>query len=109
MNKKSFIYTALIIAILIFSILPITNYIIDPSRVLHHDYQTRYKKFHPHKLFLKVDYLIQYPNKYDTLVYGSSRGRFVDVQLISDDAYNMSHGFGTVTNYLHTLKILLKK
>ena len=107
MKKKHFIFTVLIIAIAIFSILPITNYILDPSRVLHHDYKTQYAKFHPHKLFLKVDYLLENKEKFDTLVYGSSRGRFVDVQNISKNAYNMSHGFGTVTTYLHTLKILL--
>ena len=107
MKKKHFIFTVLIIAIAIFSILPITNYILDPSRVLHHDYKTQYAKFYPHKLFLKVDYLLENKEKFDTLVYGSSRGRFVDVQNISKNAYNMSHGFGTVTTYLHTLKTLL--
>ncbi len=107
MNKKSFIFTTLVTALLIFSILPISNYIADPSRVLHHDYKMRYLKFHPHKLFLKVAYLIDNKTKYDTLVYGSSRGGFMDVSLISKDAYNMSHGFGTVTTYLHSLKSLL--
>lgn len=107
MNKKYFIFTTLIIALLIFSILPIANYIADPSRILHRDYKTRYLKFHPHKLFLKVAHLVDNKEKYDTLVYGSSRGGFVDVSRISKDAYNMSHGFGTVTNYLHSLKSLL--
>ena len=92
------------IAFLVFSILPISNYITDPSRILHHDYKMRYLKFHPHKLFLKVEYLLDNKEKYDTLVYGSSRGGFIDVSRISKDAYNMSHGFGTVTTYLHTLK-----
>jgi len=107
MNKKYYIFTTLIISLLIFSILPISNYIADPSRILHHDYKTRYLKFHPHKLFLKVAYLIDNKEKYDTLVYGSSRGGFVDVSRISKDAYSMSHGFGTVTSYLHSLKSLL--
>lgn len=107
MNKKYFIFITLIISLLIFSILPISNYILDPSRILHHDYKTRYVKFHPHKLFLKVDFLLKNKEKYDTLVYGSSRGGFVDVSNISKDAYNMSHGFGTVTTYLHSLKTLL--
>lgn len=107
MKKKHFILTVLIIALGIFSILPITNYIVDPSRVLHHDYKKQYAKFHPHKLFLKIDYLLKHKKEYDTLVYGSSRGRFVDVSHISKHAYNMCHGFGTVTTYLHTLKVLL--
>ena len=107
MQKKYFILTTIIGALLIFSLLPILNYKTDPSRILHRDYKTRYKKFHPHKLFLKVAYLLDHKNQYDTLVYGSSRGGFMDVSLISKDAYNMSHGFGTVTTYLHSLKSLL--
>jgi len=107
MIKKHFIFITLIGALLIFSILPVINYITDPTRVLHHDYKNRYEKFHPNKLFLKTLYLLDHKDKHDTLVYGSSRGGFVDVRLISDKAFNMSHGFGSVSTYLHSLKVLL--
>jgi len=107
MQKKSFIFTTIIIALLIFSILPIINYISDPSRVLHHDYVMRYKKFHQHELVLKTIYVIEHKHDYDTLVFGSSRGGFMDMTKISKHAYNMSHGFGTVSTYLHTLETLL--
>ncbi len=108
MDKKRFVYVTIAIALLIFSILPIVNYIADPSRVLHHDYHLRYKKFHQHELVLKTIYVIERKDDFDTLVFGSSRGGFLDMTKISDRAYNMSHGFGTVTTYLHTLKTLLK-
>ena len=108
MTKKHFILFTLIGALIIFSILPVTNYITDPTRVLHHDYENRYEKFHPNKLFLKVLHLLDNKNKYDTLVYGSSRGGFVDARLVSEHAFNMSHGFGSVSTYLHSLKTLLK-
>ena len=108
MIKKHFIFITLIGALLIFSILPVINYITDPTRVLHHDYKNRYEKFHPNKLFLKTLYLLDHKDKHDTLVYGSSRGGFVDVRLISDKAFNMSHGFGSVSTYLHSLKVLLE-
>lgn len=107
MNKKYFSFAVIFTALVIFAILPVSNYIADPSRTLHHDYKTRYLKYHPHKLFLKTDYLLDNKNKFDTLVYGSSRGGFIDVSRISKNAYNMSHGFGTVTTYLHSLKNLL--
>jgi len=107
MRKKHFIFITLIGALLIFSVLPIINYITDPTRVLHHDYKNRYEKFHPNKLFLKVLYLLDHKDKHDTLVYGSSRGGFVDVRPISENAFNMSHGFGSVSTYLHSLKSLL--
>ena len=108
MTKKHFIRITLIGALLIFSLLPVINYITDPTRVLHHDYKNRYEKFHPNKLFLKVLHLLDNKDKYDTLVYGSSRGGFVDVRLVSDKAFNMSHGFGSVSTYLHSLKVLVE-
>ena len=108
MQKKSFILTSFTIAFMLFAILPIINYITDPSRVLHHDYTMRYKKFHQHELVLKTIYVIEHKHDYDTLVFGSSRGGFMDMEKISKHAYNMSHGFGTVSTYLHTLETLLK-
>lgn len=108
MQKKSFIFTSLMIAFMLFAILPIINYIADPSRVLHHDYIMRYKKFHQHELVLKTIYVIEHKHDYDTLVFGSSRGGFMDMEKISKHAYNMSHGFGTVSTYLHTLETLLE-
>jgi hypothetical protein len=107
MKKKYFVYSVIILSLLIFSAIPAVNYITDLSRTLHHDYRMRYAKFHPHKLFLKNVYLMDNKEKYDTLVYGSSRGGFIDVERISKHAYNMSHGFGTITTYLHSLKALL--
>lgn len=107
MSKKYFIYFTFIGALLILSIVPIINYTSDPSRIFHKDYKTQYKEFHPNKLFLKVAYLLENKTKFDTLVYGSSRGRFVDVSHVSSKAYNMSHGFGTISTYLQSLKVLL--
>jgi len=107
MQKKYFIFSSLFIALLVFSILPVVNYLADPSRVLHHDYIMRYKKFHQHELVLKTVYLIEHKNDFDTIVFGSSRGGFMDMSKIAPKAYNLSHGFGTATTYLHTLKSLI--
>jgi hypothetical protein len=108
MSKKYFIIFTLSGVLLLLSILPIINYTSDPSRIFHKDYKTQYKNFHPNKLFLKVIYLMENKEKFDTLVFGSSRGGFVDVSAVSPDAYNMSHGFGTISTYLHILKTLLE-
>jgi len=107
MQKKYFIFSSIFIGLLVFSLLPVINYITDPSRVLHHDYKMRYKKFHQHELVLKTVYLIEHKNDYDTIVFGSSRGGFMDMSKIAPNAYNLSHGFGTANTYRHTLKSLL--
>jgi len=107
MNKKYFTRMVIIGSLLLFSVLPIINYLVDFSRTLHHDYHARYEKYHFHELFLKVAYLIDHKNSYDTLVFGSSRGGFMDVKRISKNAYDMSHGFGTISTSLHSLKSIL--
>ena len=107
MTYKKFIFSTLIGALLIFSIVPIINYRSDMTRILHHDYTHVYQGVNPNKLFLKSVYLLDHLEKYDTLVYGSSRGGFMDVSLISDKAYNMCHGFGTLATYRDHLQTML--
>ena len=108
MNHKYFSLITLIGALVLFSIVPIINYKSDMTRILHHDYKHVYQGVNPNKLFLKSIYLKDHLDKYDTLVYGSSRGGFMDVSLISDRAYNMDHGFGTIATYLDNLKTMIE-
>jgi len=107
MKKKNFIIITLIGTFLLFSILPISNYMVDITRVLHHDYNYKYDKLNANRIFLRVLYLLDNKKKYDTLVFGSSRGEFIDTNKISAKAYNMFHGFGTLSTYLQSLKTLL--
>ncbi|MEA1880456.1 MAG: hypothetical protein U9N11_07415 [Campylobacterota bacterium] len=109
MKKKYFIFTTLFTALLVFSLLPLSNYMADETRVLHHDYENKYAKFHPNRIFLRVQYLLDNKHKYDTLVFGSSRGEFIDTDKISPKAYNMFHGFGTLSTYLQSLKVALNQ
>ena len=108
MNFKQFSLVSLMGALLIFSVVPLINYRSDMTRILHHDYTHVYQGVNPNKLFLKSVYLLDNLEKYDTLVYGSSRGGFIDVSLISDKAYNMSHGFGTLATYRDHLETMLE-
>ena len=107
MKKKYYIPLLLIGALLIFSLLPILNYSIDPWRVLHNDHENSYTGISANKSFLKVGYLLDNKNRYDTLFMGSSRSGYLDAGLVSKQAYNMKYNFGVGGMHLHNLKILL--
>ncbi|RLA62526.1 MAG: hypothetical protein DRQ78_07985 [Epsilonproteobacteria bacterium] len=108
MKKKYFIPFLIIGSLLLFSILPIINYKTDIWRVLHHDYKHHYSGRTPNSSFLKVSYLLDNKEKYDTLIMGSSRGGYMDMSLIPGSVYNMKFIFGTTGVHLHNLKILLE-
>ena len=107
MKKKYYIPLVWIGALLLFSILPVTNYITDQWRVLHKDYKTTYRGIAPNKTFLKIVYLLDHPKQYDTILMGSSRSGYMDAQRISPSAYNMKFNFALAGMHLHNLKTLL--
>lgn len=107
MQKKHYIPLLFIGTLLIFSILPFLNYSIDQRRVLHSDYSNAYEGITINKPFLKVSYLLDHKDKYDTLLMGSSRNASLDVSLISPHAYNLYYEFGIIGAHLHNLKTLL--
>jgi len=107
MSKKRFVKLFLIGIIPFILILPIFNYKIDRWRVLHNDFETSYEGLPINKNYLKVSYLIRNPNKYDTIMMGSSRNSSLKGSLISPKTYNAYYEFGTIKGHLKNLKILL--
>lgn len=108
MKKKYYIPVVIISAFLLFLTLPLLNYTTDQWRVLHKDYKQSYRGISPNKSFLKVAYLLDHKEKYDTILMGSSRSGYMDAGLISTRAYNMKFNFALASMHLHNLKILLK-
>lgn len=108
MKHKEFILLFFIGSFMVFSILPIFNYINDQWRVLHSDYEKFYQDIEPNKSFLKVKYLLEHKDKFDVLLMGSSRIGNLDSKLFSENAYNMTYSFGHISVHLENLKILLK-
>ncbi len=108
MKKKYYIPLLFTGSLVIFSFLPLFNYSIDQWRVLHRDYGNAYKGISINKNFLKLSYILDNKEKYDTLLMGSSRNASLDDSLISKHAYNMYYGFGVAGAHLHNLKVLLE-
>ena len=108
MGKKAYIMW-LIIGSLVFSlILPMINYQHDQWRVLHCDYESSYIDITINKSFLKTAYLLDNPQKYEMLMFGSSRNAAFVESDIAPHAYNAYSDFGVIGNHLHTLRVLLK-
>ncbi len=109
MKNKHYVFTLIFASITLFLVLPFLNYKTDITRVLQQDYKRQYHGIDANRLYLKVHYLLLEKNKgrYDTLVFGSSRGANLDMSRVSPSAYNMSHGFGTASTYKQMLETLL--
>ena len=107
MSKKRYIFSILTGSLLFLLVLPVINYRHDQWRVLHQDFAHAYDGIAINKSYLKTAYLLQHPNRYDTLLFGSSRnGAFVETDIASY-AYNAYADFGVIGQHLHNLKILL--
>ncbi len=94
-------------SLLFLLVLPVFNYLHDQWRVLHRDFAYAYDDIAINKSYLKTVYLLAHPNRYDTLLFGSSRNAaFVETD-IAPHAYNAYADFGVIGQHLHTLEILL--
>jgi len=108
MKKKLFIPLFFIGTLCIWLLLPIYNYNIDQWRVLHKDYHYAYERIMINKVYLKVAYLLENKDKYNTLMMGSSRNGSFNVDSIGPKTYNLESSFSGIGTHLHNLKILFK-
>ncbi|OHD64074.1 MAG: hypothetical protein A2176_08675 [Spirochaetes bacterium RBG_13_51_14] len=101
-----------IILLALLTVLPLVAYnvIFDPYSVLRKNYNSLF--ICPHERFVKTDYILSNPTKYDSFLFGSSRVSQVPMRVLNaatgGNFYNMTFVSGVVSEYLKTLKIFLK-
>jgi hypothetical protein len=84
------------------------NYLADPYGLFRQNF--RYQFIEPNKNFIKTRYLSAHPDRYDCLLFGSSRANFIDVRKIDGyRCYNMASARALPQDYLNNLRYLLKK
>jgi len=84
------------------------NYIIDPYGIFKNDFSNQ--KTEPNQYYIKTKRLIDYPNRYTTLIFGSSRISHIDLQsFFGDEAYNMSYSQGIPHNHLSILTNVIER
>ncbi len=108
MKKSFFILWFFVGTLCLWLFLPLYNYNVDQWRVLHKDYKHAYLGIKANKAFLKVSYLIDNPQKYDTILMGSSRNSAINANNISLKTYNIDSPFNILDTNLQNLQNLLK-
>lgn len=80
------------------------NYLIDPYGVFFH--KTHFHQ-EPNQSYIKTRHILQHPEKYDGLIFGSSRvGRFDPTVIQEGKFYNMTYSQGLPANHLAILQLL---
>ena len=94
------------------SVIPLVAYnlVIDPYLVLRKYFNHMF--ICPNERYIKTDYILNNPAKYDSLLFGSSRVSQIPVEIINKSTgnrfYNMTYIAGIVSDHLNILKIIIK-
>jgi hypothetical protein len=101
-------YLSLLLLVIIVGGVTLVNYIADPYGLFRRDFS--YQFLEPDKLFIKTRYIANNPDKFDCLVFGSSRVNGIDVTKATDaKCYNMNYPMGLPGNHLENIRYLLKR
>lgn len=105
---KRFVYSFLCGVISILSLIAGYNYITDTSGIYNTDFSVRRNE--PDQHFVKIRYLLGYPNRYNAYCFGSSRVGNIDLQQIHDGNryYNMTYSEGLPQEWLQDIKMMLE-
>ncbi len=86
--------------------IPVTV-IIDPYNVFHYN-TPKNNGVEPNKNFIKTKYVLKNQDKFDSLVFGSSRAGFFNVERLTDGTYyNMSSSEALPAEHVHALRIMI--
>jgi hypothetical protein len=84
------------------------NFIVDPYGLLRKDFA--YQIIEPNKNFIKIRFITQNPDRYDSFIFGSSRVNNIDVRKIKGyKGYNVHYSGGLPRDHLDNIRYLLKK
>lgn len=79
---------------------------IDPYNVFHWN-SARDNGVEPNKNYVKTQYVLHNPDKYDTFIFGNSRVGSLDAARISDTCYNMYYSEGLPAEHYENLAAFL--
>ena len=83
---KKFLLKLLVFTLILTAIFAPVNIFIDPYNIFHYDRPVD-NGVEPNKNFIKTKYILHNRDKFDSLVFGSSRAGFIDVSAIPDGKY----------------------
>jgi len=105
---RKWLFLALGILLSIVGLIGLTNYILDPYGLLRKDFT--YQFIEPNKNFIKIRFITQNPDRYDSFVFGSSRVNNINVRKIQGyKCYNVHYSGGLPRDHLDNIRYLLEK
>ncbi len=97
----------LVLVIILFSPVLCFNLYIDPYAIFKSDISKQ--RIEPNSHFIKMRYILNHPDKFDSFVFGNSRANNIDVTKIPNGKYfNLYYSLGLPKEHLADIKILLK-
>lgn len=106
---KRFLIKLLPFVVWIFLLMIVVPVAIDPYNVFHVE-NIRDNGIEPNKNFLKTEYVIRHPDKFDAFLFGSSRVSSIHTDKIEGyRCYNMTYSEGVPKEHLDNLQVMLAK
>lgn len=82
--------------------------LVDPYNVFHWK-QIRDNGVEPNSNYIKMQYVLHNPDKFDSFLFGSSRTGFINVENIPEGSwYNMSYSEGLPEEHLENLQVMIE-
>ena len=105
---KKFIIKFCIFVLLLGAFFVSINVIIDPYNIFHYEYP-RNNGVEANKNYIKTKYLLSNKDAFDSVLFGSSRAGFTDVENLPDGRYyNLCSSEAVPAEHVRLLKILIK-
>lgn len=106
---KKYLIKISVFAAIVLGIIISVSVAIDPYNVFHYEYPVD-NGIEANKNFIKTKYILSNPDKFDSLIFGSSRAGFVDVTQLNDGKYyNLCSSEAVPAEHLQLLKVLKKE
>lgn len=104
---KEYLIRAFVYAFVLISVFASVNIFIDPYNIFHYSYP-RNNGVEPNKNYIKTEYILHNPDKFDSFIFGSSRAGFVDTSLFPNGHYyNMCSSEAVPAEHLRLLKVFI--
>jgi hypothetical protein len=85
------------------------NIFIDPFGIFFDHNEFVYYTNENNKRAGKIRYILKYPDRFDSFIFGSSRVNFVNCDRCSDGKFfNMTYSGGSPRDHLHDLRMMIK-
>lgn len=104
---KKFLFIVLLYFLIFTTLIIVFCGIIDPFNVMHTD-RIRDNGIEPNKNYIKMTYILNNPQKFDSFIFGSSRVGNIHVENIAGErCYNMTYSMGLPKEHLDNIKTFL--